>query len=415
MKIAVWHNLPSGGGKRAMFYHLKGLKERGHHIEIWTTPQADSQYLDFESIGPIHIVPLDSPEGPISTSDRIGYMGFQQDSAMRAMEAHSRTCAQQIQAANFDILFANSCMTYAAPYISRFVEIPTLLYLGEPLRYLHEAQPTLPWTAPEGTPKWTSWAYWRMLGNDLWRERRFRVLLREEQLNFLAFDKVVVNSFFSAETCARAYGKDAEVGYLGVDTEVFKSLDLDREPFVICTASFQARKDPAFVIDALSYIPANKRPTLVWVANSTSSAYEAQMQQHALDAGVELVLKKMISDDELVTLLNLASAFVYAPRLEPFGLAPLEANACGLPVVAVAESGIRESIHHLQNGLLVERNPRQMGQAIDRLLHDDDLWQKLSAEALYHIETKWSMKHCTDRIEDALYQTVVRAKEINLK
>jgi glycosyltransferase involved in cell wall biosynthesis len=34
----------------------------------------------------------------------------------------------------------------------------------------------------------------------------------------------------------------------------------------------------------------------------------------------------------------------YAPRLEPLGLAPLEAGACGLPVVAVAEAGVRETV-----------------------------------------------------------------------
>jgi hypothetical protein len=30
MKIAVWQNLPSGGGKRALYYHVRGLVELGH-------------------------------------------------------------------------------------------------------------------------------------------------------------------------------------------------------------------------------------------------------------------------------------------------------------------------------------------------------------------------------------------------
>jgi len=49
---------------------------------------------------------------------------------------------------------------------------------------------------------------------------------------------------------------------------------------------------------------------------------------------------------------------VYSARLEPFGLAPLEANACATPVVAVAEGGVRESIRNGVNGVLIsERRP----------------------------------------------------------
>jgi hypothetical protein len=32
MKIAVWYNLPSGGAKRALYYHVRGLVERGHTV-----------------------------------------------------------------------------------------------------------------------------------------------------------------------------------------------------------------------------------------------------------------------------------------------------------------------------------------------------------------------------------------------
>ena len=410
MKIAVWHNLPSGGGKRAMFYHLKGLKERGHQIEIWTTPGADNQYLDFNSIGPIHVVPFDSPGESVPMRDRFGYLGFHQDSTMRAMIAHSRLCAEQIQAGNFDVLFANSCMVYASPYIARFTTLPTLLYLGEPLRYLYEAQPQLPWCAPGAMQSWTSYAYWRMLVNDLWRQRQLRVIMREEQLNAAAFDRILVNSLFSVETCLRVYSLDAEVGYLGVDTRIFRPLGLLRQPFVICTGSFQARKDPSFIIDAISHIPASRRPALVWVSNYTDNVFEARMRQQAQQTGVDLSLRKMVSDEELVRLLNQASAFVYAPRLEPFGLAPLEANACGLPVVAVAEGGIRESIQHGQNGLLVNRDTHEMAQAIDSLLSNKTRWDEMSRKSIDIIDSQWSLTVCTDRIEQALQQTILQPK-----
>jgi len=41
MRIAVWHNLPSGGAKRALYDHVRGLVDRGHSIESWCLPTSD--------------------------------------------------------------------------------------------------------------------------------------------------------------------------------------------------------------------------------------------------------------------------------------------------------------------------------------------------------------------------------------
>ena len=95
------------------------------------------------------------------------------------------------------------------------------------------------------------------------------------------------------------------------------------------------------------------------------------MRALAAQSGVNFELKLRIDDSELIDLLNRARVMLYAPRLEPFGLAPLEANACGLPVIAVAEGGVRETILDGINGLLVEHDPDSMGTAIERLLVDE--------------------------------------------
>ena len=58
MKIAVWHNLPSGGGKRALYHHVKGLLERGHTLESWCPPTADQAYLTLSELIKENIVPL---------------------------------------------------------------------------------------------------------------------------------------------------------------------------------------------------------------------------------------------------------------------------------------------------------------------------------------------------------------------
>ena len=69
-----------------------------------------------------------------------------------------------------------------------------------------------------------------------------------------------------------------------------------------------------------------------------------QAEELAAARGVPFSPHLRIPDDQLIALLNRAAVMVYAPRLEPFGLAPIEAAACALPVVAVAEGGVRETV-----------------------------------------------------------------------
>src|SRR5713101_1423560 len=63
MKIAVWHNLPSGGGKRALYYHVRGLVERGHEITSWSLDTADQSYLPLSEFAPEHVVSSQSRKG----------------------------------------------------------------------------------------------------------------------------------------------------------------------------------------------------------------------------------------------------------------------------------------------------------------------------------------------------------------
>ena len=64
MRIAVWHNLPSGGGKRALHDHVRGLLGRGHTIEAWCPSTADPDYLPLSELIPEHVLPLAWPGTP---------------------------------------------------------------------------------------------------------------------------------------------------------------------------------------------------------------------------------------------------------------------------------------------------------------------------------------------------------------
>jgi glycosyltransferase involved in cell wall biosynthesis len=94
---------------------------------------------------------------------------------------------------------------------------------------------------------------------------------------------------------------------------------------------------------------------------------------------------------------------IYTSRLEPFRLAPLEANACGTPVVGIAEGGIRETVRHGISGFVsADDDPHRLGDLVRRFIDDLRFAIQMGAQARDYVATEWSMAKCTDNIESHL-------------
>ena len=392
----------SGGGSRALQYHIQGLIEKGHQVEIWADEPDAGGFMQLPTNVKLHKVALKYDENQTSIKERLTSLFFNKDSNMRAMEEHCQKCALAINQGGFDVLFANSCFYYGVPFISRFVNIPKVLYLGEPNRYLYEAMPEQIWEAPEKTSsKWSS-KFWVYFFSNTWRTNKYRVYVREERKNFQAFDKVLVNSYFSMESCKRAYGLLSEVCYLGVDDSLFKPVShLKSESYVVGLGGFYSHKNPELAIRAVGEVKEN-RPKLLWIGNMVDEKYWLEMVELARSLNVTLEVKKMVTDEQLVRLLSGAICMVYSSNLEPFGFAPLEANACGTPVIAVAEGGVRETIIHEKNGFLVNQNAKEIAKYILQLSENQELRSKISKFSINNVKENWSLASCSERINKAI-------------
>lgn len=411
MKIAIWHNLPSGGGKRALYYHVKGLLQRGHHVESWCLSTADSSYLPLKEIVLEHVVPFNWE--PKYHSGKAGLLFNQYRNALDHLKVYDeacKQCAKQIAQGNFDLLMANSSTLYYMPFILRHVKIPKVLYLQEPFRPLYEANPTLPWIGnvyDNFSPRYYQLrSQFRRLRDDFLPLQALRVQAREEWLNAHACDTLLVNSYYSRESVLRAYGRDAQVCYLGIDTTLFRNLHLEREHFIVGLGSFDKIKGVDLAVRSVALLSEAQRPALVWIANSGEPHYIKEMDQLAQRLGVDLRVKMRVSDLELIDTLNRAKILLYTSHLEPFGFAPLEANACGTPAVAVAEGGVRETVKNGVNGFLVDRDPESISSAIKRLLDDSELARRMGEDAALYVQQEWSVERSIDRLELRLIQTM---------
>ena len=412
MKIAVWHNLPSGGGKRALYDHVRGLVERGHEVEAWCPPTADQDYFPLGNLIHETIIPLDFDPGVSDNLQSIFPPKFRLIEYLKAMELHCEICAKEISTRGYDLLFANSCLAFRAPYIGRHVNLPKILYLQEPYRWLYEALPQLPWIAyPSPKGFWLSPNYLFYYLKDLLKTQLLRIQAREELLNVQAFDTVLVNSFYSRESVLRAYGLEARVCYLGVDTQKFRNYQKPREDFVLGIGAIVPEKNLEFVIKSISYLPEPK-PQLVWIGNTYCQEFLSEMEALAQNLRVHFSFKLNEEDEKLVEFYNTARLVVYTPRLEPFGYVPLEANACGCPVVTVAEGGVRETVINEVNGLVVEHNPQALANAIQRLMNDQDYANRLGLNGNALVAKQWTLDCGIDRLEKRFMETLSMTETI---
>jgi glycosyltransferase involved in cell wall biosynthesis len=94
-----------------------------------------------------------------------------------------------------------------------------------------------------------------------------------------------------------------------------------------------------------------------------------------------VILRGRVARDAMPALLRSADAVVCVPWYEPFGIVPLEAMACGVPVVATAVGGQIDSVVHGATGVHVPpRDPAALAAAVRVLLADGERRVALGAE-----------------------------------
>jgi len=191
-----------------------------------------------------------------------------------------------------------------------------------------------------------------------------------------------------------------------VDVDHFAQTASPEADFVLSVGHLNARKGFDFVITSLAVLNEDVRPSLVIVSDFSVGPEKDYLADLAQRLGVSLTFRTRIPEDELVRLYNQARLTVYAPVMEPFGFVPLESMACGTPVVAVREGGVRETMPHGQAGVLTERDHHRFADAIQTLCTDDSRRHSYGAYGRWYVEASWGWDRSIVELEQRLCETV---------
>lgn len=193
---------------------------------------------------------------------------------------------------------------------------------------------------------------------------RFRRLAADAVLHYLRMwdvaaarrvDRFVAISEWIARCIHRAYGRTAQVVHPPVDVDAFKPLS-PRDDYYVAVGRLAPHKRVDVLLEAFRRLPYR----LVIVGDGP----ERDRLESSAPLNVEFLGR--CPDEELRELLGRARAFVHAAE-EDFGIALVEAQAAGCPVVAYERGGAAEIVIPGRTGALFsDRSPRGVAEAIRR-------------------------------------------------
>jgi glycosyltransferase involved in cell wall biosynthesis len=105
-----------------------------------------------------------------------------------------------------------------------------------------------------------------------------------------------------------------------------------------------------------------------------------------------------------------ADIFVTTPWYEPFGITPLEAMACGTPVIGANVGGIKYSVVDGETGALVSpESPDELANKVSELLSNQNELRRLGQNAIRRVNQHFTWKSVADKV-NMLYEEILQRK-----
>lgn len=171
-------------------------------------------------------------------------------------------------------------------------------------------------------------------------------------------DYYIANSYYIARRIKKIYGKESTVIYPPVDVEKFE-LKETKEDFYMTASRMVPYKKIDMIVEAFS--KTDKKLVVIGTG--------PDMDKIKAKAGKNIELMGYQSDEIMIDMMQKAKAFIFAAE-EDFGITPVEAQACGTPVICLGKGGTKETVVDMITGV------HFMEQTIDALLEAIDKFEK---------------------------------------
>lgn len=161
-------------------------------------------------------------------------------------------------------------------------------------------------------------------------------------------DYFIANSKTTADRIKRFYGRDSDIIYPPVDTSVFKPYNVKTGDYYLIVSRLNSYKKIDLAVSAF-----NKLGVPLYVIGFGPDENRLKSM-----AGTNIKFLGKLGDAEIIKYYSECRALIL-PGVEDFGLTPVEAQACGRPVLAFRGGGALETVVEGESGLFFDKQTEE--------------------------------------------------------
>ncbi len=226
-------------------------------------------------------------------------------------------------------------------------------------------------------PQWFSWNY----------KLPFQILTK---LATKTSKAILSCSEFTQKEIIKYYripSKKIHVVYLGVDEKFFPKKNPKKNKYLFYTGTIFNRRHVLESIKAFRKLKGYK--FLISGRDFTRPSQNVDKQK-----GIKRI--KYIDDKELVKTYQNAELFVWLSEYEGFGLPPLEAMACGIPVLTTKKTSLKEVMGDYPISVNNPNNVKEIAEKMEKALLNKELREKMIKKGLEQVK-KFSWQKCAEK------------------
>jgi glycosyltransferase involved in cell wall biosynthesis len=359
MKIAFFHELHSGGARRASNELARVLRDK-NTVDLFFVDELPEKK---EEIFYNHVYYFSFLSKKWKGKDSKARV-YRDTFELIALNKLHKEIAYQIDQANYDVILVFPSKLTQAPFVLKYLKTKTVYFAMEPLRIVYDSTNKIP----------ENLDVFRYIYE--WINRLSRKVIDKSNIN--AANMIIAPSKYSAEFSSRVYKKKIDIAYLGINSQFFTRKKVKREFDILFVGSKDAVNGYEFFKEVIKNVKTKTTNREVLFEN------------------------EWLNDIQIRDLYRKTKILVATSYKELLGLIPLEAMSCGVVTLAVDEAGYRETIINKKNGFLITRNAKAFAEKIDFLLNNNNLLNDMSDYAAHNASELWDWKIRGKELENLL-------------